>query len=400
MSDNLSILFYLNKQKPSGEKYKIYCRIIVNRQKSEFYTGFAIKENSWNDQKRISDVPIINEELAEISSKIYKIRRNLIDCQIPITAAAIIDYYKGNKSPNTYLSVYFAKHVKDIASKAELSRITISQYKTTEKIVNDFLKKQLKKKDLLLTELNYHYLQELDTYMLRDYKDPCNRNIERNTINKHHSRLRTVLNKALNEDLLTRNPYQKFILKNKKTNRDYLSNEELTKIEELDLKEKPALDRVRDFFLFSCFTGLRFNDAFNLKIDDIIDDDGGIKYISIEMHKTEEVVQIPLIEEAQNIIKKYNDHPDREVLGFILPRISNQKLNSHLKVLSYYIETNKTVTHHVARHTFATTALNRGIPLEVVQKLLGHTNIQTTQIYAKMLTSTIVKEMEKMGRVR
>ena len=109
---------------------------------------------------------------------------------------------------------------------------------------------------------------------------------------------------------------------------------------------------------------------------------------------------IPLISEAQTIIEKYTEHPDREVLNFVLPRISNQKVNAYLKTLSDLVGIKKTITHHVARHTFATQALNRGIPIEVVQKLMGHTDIQTTQIYAKMLTSTIVKEMEKMGKIR
>jgi len=118
------------------------------------------------------------------------------------------------------------------------------------------------------------------------------------------------------------------------------------------------------------------------------------------MYKTDDYIQIPLLREAQNIIEKYNNYPDREVLGFVLPRISNQKINSYLKILADQSGLKKTVTHHVARHTFATMALNRGIPVEAVQKLMGHTNIKTTQIYAKMLTSTIVKEMEKMGRVR
>jgi site-specific recombinase XerD len=118
------------------------------------------------------------------------------------------------------------------------------------------------------------------------------------------------------------------------------------------------------------------------------------------MEKTNDYVQIPLITEAMEIIEKYNTHPDREVLNFVLPRIKNQKINFHLKTIGDTIGIHKTITHHVARHTFATRALNRGIPIEVVQKLLGHTDLKTTQIYAKMLTSTIVKEMEKMGKVK
>jgi integrase/recombinase XerD len=159
MSDNFSILFYLNKQKTSGENYKIYCRIIVNRLKSEFYTGYSAKENEWDEQKRTSNLSEINEELSEISSKLYKIRRKLLDNQLPITAASIVDYYKGKKSHDTYLSVYIQIHIDSIVARGEHSRVTIGQYKATHKIIKEFLQKKFKKKDFLLTEINYNFLQ-------------------------------------------------------------------------------------------------------------------------------------------------------------------------------------------------------------------------------------------------
>jgi len=400
MEEKVSILLYLNQNKPIGEKYRIYARVLVNRKKSEFSIGFSARENEWDQKRRKSTLAIINEEMSDIESKIYKIRRQLIDENIPITASTIVDHYKGKPGVKANLLGYFEDHVNYIETRGEYSRVTIGQYKTTQKIIRDFLKKKLKKQDILLREISYNSLLEYDTYMVKNYTDPTGKHIERNTINKHHSRLRTVLNKAVREDLIIKSPYKNFQLKNKQTQRDHLTEKELVQIEDLDLKNKPALDRARDFFLFSCYTGLRFNDALSLKLDDIIEDNEDRMYISIQMHKTKDLVQVPVIEDAQKIIDKYKDHADREVLGFILPQISNQKLNPHIKALAPLIKTRKTITHHVARHTFATIALNRGIPIEVVQKLLGHKDIHTTMIYAKMLTKTLVREMEKMGRVK
>lgn len=190
MSNKLSIRFYLNKQKKAGEKNKIYCRIIVDRVKAEFYIGFAVSLGSWNELKRSTDNPEINAEIAEIESQIYRVRRNLIDNQIPLTASNIVEYYKGNKSTRTYTIGYFSEHRNYIETKGELSKVTISQYKTTLKIITQFINKYLKKHDILLTEVNFKFLQDLDSYMLNEYKDPYKRNIERNTVNKHHSRLR------------------------------------------------------------------------------------------------------------------------------------------------------------------------------------------------------------------
>jgi site-specific recombinase XerD len=373
----------------------------MDRRKSEFYTGFSTREEFWNAESgRTYRDSTLNNELSKIESKIYDTRRSLLDAGLPLTASNIVDYYNGKKKLKVYLLKYFTSHLQHIKSKAELSRITIAQYFTTFRIVQQFIQGTLKKNDVLITEVDYRFIMDLDHYMVKNYLDPLERHIVRNTINKHHSRLRTLLIKAIKEDIIVKNPYINFQLKHIKTQRVHLSEDEINLLKEHSLNNNTVLQKVRDFFLFSCYTGLRFNDAYSLKMNDIIEDENGISIISIQMGKTGDYVQIPLIKEAKELIEKYNDHPDREVLNFVLPRIRNQKINFHLKTVGDSIGINKTITHHVARHTFATLALNRGIPIEVVQKLLGHTDLKTTQIYAKMLTSTIVKEMEKMGKVK
>jgi len=401
MVDSLSIKFYLNTAKLMGDKIKIYCRIIIDRRKSEFYTGFGIKKEFWNVESgkayRNAD---INNELTKIESKIYDIRRSILDSGLLLTASNIVDYYNGKKILKVYLLNYFTNHLQHIKSKDELARITIAQYHTTFRIVQQFVQETLKKSDVLIAEVDYRFIIDLDHYMVKSYLDPLGKHIARNTINKHHSRFRTLLIKAIKEDLITKNPYINFRLKDIKTQRFHLSEDEIRLLKEHHLNNNIVLQKVRDFFLFSCYTGLRFNDAYKLIMDDIIKDQNGISIISIQMGKTNDYVQIPLIKEAMEIIEKYNAQPDREVLNYVLPRIKNQKINFHLKTIGDIIGIHKLITHHVARHTFATLALNRGIPIEVVQKLLGHTDLKTTQIYAKMLISTIVKEMEKMGKIK
>ena len=120
---------------------------------------------------------------------------------------------------------------------------------------------------------------------------------------------------------------------------------------------------------------------------------------SIKNDLLNDYVRIPLLKEALEIIEKYKNDPAREVFGFILPRYTNQKINAYLKVIADICDIKKPVTHHVARHSFATIALNRNLPMEVVQKLLGHQNLRTTQIYAKMMMKTVVKVMDKLSDV-
>ena len=401
MGESFSFKYYLKRVNSKGNRLKIYGRLIVNRKKAELYAGFQVPEEAWNEEAGRTHHNIsINQELSAIENRVYEIRRKLIDDGIPVTARNIIDHFKGLKKGKTYLLQFFQEHINYITTKGELAAITFSQYKTTFKIVKQFVEKRLKAKDILIREVDFSFIEHLDHFMISEYRDPYNRPIARNTVNKHHTRFRTLLIKALNEDIILKNPYNRFKLKDTKTRRDFLTTDELNKLKDFDLGNNQSLQKVRDIFLFSCFTGLRFTDASNLKMNDIITDENGVMFVSLKMKKTKDFIQVPLIGDAVEILKRYDDHPDREVLGFLLPRISNQKVNAYLKELSNLAGIQKTITHHVGRHTFATHALNKGIPIEVVQKLLGHTDIQTTQIYARMLTSTIVREMEKMGKVR
>ena len=252
-------------------------------------------------------------------------------------------------------------------------------------------------KNILISEIDFAFIEEYDHFMIVNYTDNYGKSIVRNTINKHHTRLRTILHNAVKEDLIVKNPYINFPLKNNKTHREYLTIEEINEIKDNDLGGNKSLQHVRDFFLFSVFTGLRYNDAYNLKMDNIKTDSNGNKIIQIIMEKTDDKINIPLLDEAHVIIKRYENDPAREVFGYVLPRYSNQKLNAYLKAITEICGIQKNITHHVGRHSFATLALNKNIPIEVVQKLLGHSDIKTTQIYAKMMTQTIVTEMQKMN---
>jgi integrase/recombinase XerD len=400
MGNSFSIKFYLNKDKAQGDKSQIYGRITIDRKKSEFSTPYYIDDNLWDDKKnRLSKDGPVNDELADIENQVRSIRRKMLDKKIPVTARAIKQYYKGDNSFEHYLLPFFENFIAEMESKNEVVYKTIQAYKKTKSTIESLLKKHYKSKNVQIPEIDYAFISKYDNYLVSEYKDKQGRPICRNTVNKNHSRFRTVLLRAKREKIIQDNPYESFTLKNIKTQRGYLTIDEINAIRTSNLGGNKSLQKVRDFFLFSVYSGLRYTDAYNLKMDDIVTDGNGNRIVQVMTEKTDEFVNVPLIDEALAIIERYNGTPDREVFGFVLPRYSNQKINTYMKAIAELCGIDKKITHHVARHSFATLALNNNIPLEVVQKLLGHTNIKTTQIYAKMMTQTVIREMQKIDKV-
>ncbi|HEY4787351.1 MAG TPA: site-specific integrase, partial [Bacteroidales bacterium] len=163
------------------------------------------------------------------------------------------------------------------------------------------------------------------------------------------------------------------------------------------------LQHAKDMFVFSCYTGLAYIDAFNLTSQNIGIGIDGQYWISTCRKKTDQPVRIPLLPKAMEIIEKYKTHPYAIAKGKLLPIYSNQKLNSYLKEIADLCGITKPLTFHIARHTFATTiTLSNGVPIETVSKLLGHGSIRTTQVYAKVIERKVSDDMsllrEKLTR--
>lgn len=181
-----------------------------------------------------------------------------------------------------------------------------------------------------------------------------------------------------------------------KTEREFLTEDELKAIMKLDLSALPRLDLVRDTFVFCCFCGLAFVDISTLTRDQIVTDDNGEEWIRKARQKTGEVSTIPLLDIPKMIAEKYRNHPKAVAKNLVIPVISNQRMNSYLTEIADLAKISKHLTTHIARHTFATMSLNNHVPIETISKMLGHSDIATTQIYARMLDHTISEDMERM----
>ena len=195
---------------------------------------------------------------------------------------------------------------------------------------------------------------------------------------------------------IEKDPFIRFKLKFTKHQRDYLSELELHILERGVLKEEHHR-KTRDIFVFSCYTGLSYSDVRSLTDNNIVRGIDGDYWIFTQREKTEQPIKIPLLDKALNIIKKYDN--DAENNAKLLPIFSNQKTNVYLKEITALFEINKNITFHSARHTFATTVtLSNGVPIETVSKLLGHSKLSTTQVYARVIEEKISVDMKSLRK--
>lgn len=210
---------------------------------------------------------------------------------------------------------------------------------------------------------------------------------------KHLERFKKLINLAVKLEWMQNNPFNQFQLKYHKYDRAYLSERELELLEETEFKSE-RLQRIKDCFVFSCYTGLSYVDVRELTVDNIVKGIDNNYWIYTKREKTDERVKIPLLPKAMDIIEKYKVFHKEDFEDGLLPISSNQNTNKYLKEITTLCGIHKNVTFHVARHTFATTVmLSNGVPIETVSKLLGHTKLTTTPIYARVIDTKISSDI-------
>lgn len=386
-TNNCTVSFYL---KPVSKKAKqgqpVYCRIIVNRKKAEFFTGEHADPEKWSNEGMPLRNPRLQEYLSHIQERILSKRRELEYQQREITAMALKDYYRnGDAKETTQFCSYFDEFFNKIKSlSSEYSPVTLKKYHTTIMHFRNFLQKRAKE-DVLMEELDLKMVKDFDYYLRTTKTEQFGEPMTRNSANSYHRKIKAVLSRAKEDGMIAVNPYSKFKLKDDKNDREYLTKEELEILETHALGGNKGLEKVRDIFLFSCYSGLRYQDAQELTNENVFIDGEGNYFLTYIQNKTGKKEEMPMLEPAVKIYHKYDFY--REVTGLILPKISNVKVNAYLKTIAEMIGIKKKITHHVARHTFATTiTLTNGVPLEMVSAFLGHADTRTTRIYAKMTT--------------
>lgn len=398
-NNTFGVQFICRSNKAKDGLYPIYARISVDGRRVEVSLKRFIHPDNWNDAKgsakgKSEEIRNLNTYLEQIRSRLTECYQELTVKKKLVTAVAIKNLFCGFEEKEHSLMTIFDYH--NVEMKTTLEWGTLKNYFTTRRYVEEYLKAHLKTSDVFLSQLNYRFLTEFERFMKayvpKDQKKPCGQN----TIMKHIERLRKVVNMAIKNDWLDRDPFQKFQPSFIKSNRQFLTADELSAIEQKEFKIL-RLQHAKDMFVFSCYTGLAYIDVYELTPQNLSLGIDGEYWINTCRHKTDIPVRVPLLPPAMAIIEKYKNNPRVLETGRLLPVYANQLLNNYLKEIADFCGIEKPLSFHIARHTFATTVtLTNGVPIETVSKLLGHTSIKTTQIYAKVIEKKVSDDMRTL----
>ena len=395
-SHTFSILFWLKLANAKNGKAPLYARITVNGKRAELSLKRKLTISNWDPSKNRlkglnDESKLINGYIKQVQAKLFGCYQKLSNNNKPFSSAIIKAHFLGENTNRYLISNIIEYHNEHM--KSTLRWGTQKNYFTTHKYIFSFLKLKHKTTDIFLSELSYKFIIDFERF-LRAQKSMGN-----NTVMKHIERLRKMVSLAYKMEWIDKDPFIKFEAKYEKRERSFLTLEELQAIEKKKFNI-PRLQLIKDLFVFSCYTGLSYGDVMGLTKDNLCIGIDRKQWIYSQRQKTSIPFKIPLLSKALQIIEKYELFPTCINKERLFPSISNQKLNSYLKEIADVCGITKNLTFHIARHTFATTiTLSNGVPIETVSKLLGHSKITTTQIYAKVIERKVSDDMQKLHEV-
>lgn len=399
---SFSIAIVSRKSRKDPLSVDLFARITYNGRRNEFSINRTVDLSIWDKRAGrakgyTAHAKKLNTKLIELKADLLQAYEELRSEQALITPQLIKARFLKQDESTMSLITAFEYHNREVSK--TLSKGTAKHYQTSLSYVRQFLEKEMKVEDILLSRLSYAFITRyelfLRTYQPIDHqKAPGN-----NTIMKHIQRLRKVVTLSVKLEWLEKDPFAKYKCKFTPSTRRFLSEDELARIENLDHLVK-RLEYIRDLFVFSCYTGLVYIDTMNLTDENLVLGIDGSKWIHTSRQKSSQPVRLMLLPKAEAIIEKYRTHPKSLHAGTLFPKISNQRLNAYLKEIANLAEIDTHLTFHVGRHTFATTvALMNGLPIETLSKVLGHSKITTTQMYAKVLNQKVSSDMSNLMQV-
>lgn len=392
-------MFYIRRDKTNkrGEA-PVFMRLTINGERADASIKRFIEPHAWNSAKGKANEKSrggkdLNLYLDAISANILRIQRDLELDKKEVSAQIILNRYLGKEQSDrhTLMEVFRAHNEKCRAlSGINLAPATVIRYETTLRLTEEFLQKNYKKEDCYLDEVTNQFIEDFE-FFLKTVRRCCH-----NTTTKYLLNFKKIIRIALAKGWMKKDPFAQVHFHFEPVEREFLEKQELKAMLNKEITIT-RLAQVRDIFCFCCLTGLAFTDVQQLRPEHLVADIHGKIWIRKARQKTKNMCNIPLLDEAQKIIDRYRDHPYCQTHGVLLPVCSNQKMNSYLKELADICGIRKNLSTHTARHTFATLTLASGATIDNVAKMLGHANVNMTRRYAKVLDSSIMRDMEAVA---
>lgn len=394
----LYINFYIKefRTKKDGTA-PVYMRFTLGGQRREVYLGHSISPSKWDSDKgrakgSSSEALRVNSVIQASHGKLVKTHSNM-EAQGPVTATQLRDRYLGKTDDDKVTVIeYFKRHNKrceERVQSGDLSQASLTKYETVLSHTEDFVEQH---------DCNSH-VDKIDIKFIEDFHHflRTKKDISHNVTVKYIRALGRVLKQAKRAGLTDKVATENYDRSIKKKDPVHLVESELHALEVAEI-DNESLSRIRDYFLFSCYTGFAYIDVRNLKTSDIIYKmDGSVRMITLPREKTDVTSRVALLRKAEQIIDKYSEWREKTSTDSLFPIPSNQKVNEYLKVIASISGIDKKLTFHVARHTFATTVtLANGVDLKTVSEMLGHSSIKMTEHYAKLVDRKIIKDMSEL----
>jgi site-specific recombinase XerD len=395
LEKSFGLLFYLKKPKnyESGP-VPVYLRITVDGVEKEISTKRSWDPNRWNIKaNRASgtkeDSKTLNEYLDVLQNKAYDARKYLVDRGKIITATEIRNLVSGSNQRKLMFMVLFSKHnaeLEDLLGKG-VSKGTCTNFKTSYRHMEEFLKKEYKITDINILSLDLEFVKRLYNWF-RTIKQ-----LNHNSAIKNIANMKKIVLDCVDNGWILSDPFAKFAMSRDEVDTVYLDKKELQAIAAKKITND-RLSRIRDLFVFCCFTGLSFIDIKQLKRSEVGIDAKGELRIYKNRQKTGTTSVIPLLPLARSILQKYQYDEECITKNMLIPVLSNQKYNSYLKELADISRVLKPLSSKMARNTFATTVtLANNVPIESISKMMGHKSLKQTQHYAKVLAVKVSEDM-------
>lgn len=396
MNKTFNLLFFIKKSKiKANGTAPIYLRITIDGKPKEIASKRYIQPEKWDNKlQKVSgssdEVKSLNLYLKTLEQQVYDAHHSIMKDKTTATASGLKSKLQGTEQRARMLVPIFQEHNDKVETLVgqEFAPGTLERYKTSLKHTIEFIQWKYSASDIDIKDIDHAFITEYE-FFLRSVRKCAN-----NTAVKYIKNFKKIIKLCISNGWLDKDPFVNYKAKIREVEREFLSQEEIQTIYEKVFTTE-RLNQVKDIFIFACFTGLAYIDVKQLTLSNISMGIDGGKWIFTHRQKTETASRIPLLPIPEELIQKYAAHPQCLNENKLLPVLSNQKMNSYLKEIADVCGIQKDLTFHIARHTFATTVtLTNGVPIESVSKMLGHTNIKTTQHYAKILDKKVSDDMQ------